>query len=239
VVRPPSACPHCSASIRVRDNIPVLSWFLLRGRCRRCHSRISIRYPLIEALTAALFALTALRFGPSWSLPAELCFVAGLIALGAVDLERYLLPRAILYPVSILVIAGLLIASGVNHDWHRLVVAIFCAFGAFGVFFLIHFARPTWLGFGDVRLAALLGLALGWIGPWYLLIGFLAANLAGAFVGVGLMVAGRATRSTALPYGVFLGAGALVAVLVGDPISSWYTHHLAAQGVAGLLVVSL
>ena len=94
------------------------------------------------------------------------------------------------------------------------------------VFFIINFVSSAWLGFGDVRLAALLGLALGWVGPWYLLIGFMAANLAGAVVGVSLMLAGKATRRTALPYGVFLAAGSFFALFVGAPIIAWYSHHL-------------
>ncbi len=181
---------------------------------------------MVEAITAAAFALTALRFGVSWTLPAELCFVAALIALGAVDLERYLLPRAILYPSSDFVLVGLVVAAIATHHWGRFGVAALCAFGAFGAFFLIHFFRPAWLGFGDVRFAALLGLALGWIGAWYLLIGFMIANLLGALVGIGLMTQGKATRTTALPYGVFLGSGAFIAIFVGATVITWYSHHV-------------
>jgi leader peptidase (prepilin peptidase)/N-methyltransferase len=185
-----------------------------------------VRYPIVEALTAILFALAAVRLGPSWSLPGELVFVAGAIALAAVDLERYLLPRAILYPTLVLVAVALVAAAAGTGRWGRLGIAIACGAGAFAVFFGIHFARPAWLGFGDVRLVALLGLALGWMGPWYVVIGFMAANLAGAALGVALMLAGRATRTTPLPYGVFLGAGSILALLVGAPVISWYSHHL-------------
>jgi leader peptidase (prepilin peptidase) / N-methyltransferase len=226
IVTPPSACPACDVPVAPRDNIPVASWLLLRGRCRNCHVPISGRYPAVEALTAILFALLAIRLGASWSLPAEIAFVGGLIALAAVDLERYLLPRAILYPTLALAVGGLLLAASVTDHWVRLGVAALCGAGAFGTFFAIHFVRPAWLGFGDVRLAALLGLALGWMGPWYLVIGFMIANLAGAGVGIGLMLAGKATRTTALPYGVFLAGGSVLALLVGAPIISWYSHHL-------------
>ncbi len=226
IVSPPSACPSCGTPVAARDNIPVLSWVALGGRCRGCQARIGIRYPVVEALTAVLFALTAVRLGVSWSLPAELAFVGGIIALASVDLERYLLPRAILYPTLILVSVGLLIAAAVTGRWTRLGIAVLCGVGAFLAFFAIHYARPAWLGFGDVRLAGLLGLALGWMGPWYLLIGLMAANLAGALFGVGLILAGKATRHTALPYGVFLGAGCVFALLVGGSIISWYSHHL-------------
>jgi leader peptidase (prepilin peptidase)/N-methyltransferase len=226
IVSPPSACPECRSPIAPRDNIPVLSWLLLRGRCRSCQAPISVRYPLVEVLTAALFALTAARLGVIWSLPAELAFVGGLIALAAVDLERYLLPRAILYPTLVLVLAGLVVAAGATGRWARLGVAVLCGLGSFLAFFALHYARPAWLGFGDVRFAGLLGLGLGWLGPWYLLVGFMAANLVGALFGIGLILAGRATRRTALPYGVFLAIGSVVAVLVGGSIISWYSHHL-------------
>ena len=226
IVQPPSACGSCGTQLAVIDNIPLASWLILRGRCRYCQASISARYPIVEALTALLFALTAVRFGTSWTLPAELVFVAALIALAAVDLERYLLPRTILYPSGALVVIGLVVAAGATERWGRLGVAALCAAGGFALFVAIHFSKPAWLGFGDVRLAALLGLGLGWIGPWYLFIGFMAANLAGALFGVGLMVAGRATRTTALPYGVFLGAGSVFAVLAGGPIIEWYSHHL-------------
>ncbi len=226
IVAPGSTCPSCATPISPQDNIPVLSWIVLRGRCRHCRAPISARYPAVELLTAVLFALTAVRLGATWSLPAELAFVAGLIALAAVDFERYLLPRAILYPTLVLVGAGLLLAAGATGRWTRLGVAGVCGAGAFAVFLAIHLARPRWLGFGDVRLAGLLGLGLGWMGPWYLFIGFMVANLLGAGVGIGLMAAGRASRSTPLPYGVFLGAGSIVALLAADPIIHWYSQTL-------------
>lgn len=226
IVTPPSACPGCARPIAPRDNIPVLSWLVLRGRCRWCHVPISARYPLVEGLTSALFALTAARLGASWSLPAELAFVASLIALGAIDLERHLLPRTIVYPSLGLVMAGLVLAAAVTQHWERLGVAVLCGTASFAVFFAVNWIRPGWLGFGDVRLAALIGLALGWLGPWYLLIGFMAANAIGAAVGIGLILAGRATRKTQVPYGVFLGAGSILAVLVGGPVIAWYSHNL-------------
>ncbi len=226
IVSPPSACPECNTPVAPRDNIPVLSWLLLRGKCRHCGAPISARYPIVEALTGVAFAITAVRFGPSSSLPAELIFVAGLIALAAVDLERYLLPRAILYPTLVLVAGALVLTAAITGQWRRLAIAVICSLGAFALFFLINFIRPAWLGFGDVRLAALLGLALGWMGPWYLFIGFMAANLLGAAIGIALIAANKARRNTPLPYGVFLAAGSLLALWVGAGIISWYSHHV-------------
>jgi len=226
IVSPPSACPGCGVAVAPRDNVPVLSWILLRGRCRSCRSPISSRYPLVEGLTGLIFAVTAARIGQDWALPAELAFVGGLIALAAIDLERYLLPRAVLYPTAGLVLAGLLVAAGVDDRWNRLAIAAACAGGAFAIFFVINFIRPAWLGFGDVRLAGLIGLALGWLGAWYVVVGIMVANLAGALVGIALIIIGRAHRRTALPYGVFLAVGSIFAIFVGSPIIHWYQGHL-------------
>lgn len=226
IIAPPSACPSCGVQIRPRDNIPVASWLLLQGRCRSCGTAISLRYPLVELLTGVIFALIGARFGASWSLPSEMAFAAGLLALAVVDLERFLLPRAILYPTAGLVLAGLLVAAGAQGQWRRLGIAVLCAVGAFAVFFIINLVRPAWMGFGDVRLAALIGLALGWLGAGVAVVGFMAANLLGALVGIGLMMGGRANRKTALPYGVFLAAGSIFAVLAGTPIVHWYSAYL-------------
>ena len=226
VVSPGSACPECSVAIGPRDNIPIVSWLLLRGRCRNCGASISVRYPFVEALAAVVFGLIAARLGASWSLPAELAFAAGLLALAAVDLERYLLPRAILYPTVAIVGVLLLVAAIATGEWRKLGIAAVCSAGAFAFFFAINFIRPSWMGFGDVRLAGLIGAALGWLSPWHLLIGFMIANLAGAVLGIALMISGRATRRTALPYGVFLAVGSILAILVGAPIVHWYHAHL-------------
>jgi leader peptidase (prepilin peptidase)/N-methyltransferase len=220
VVSPPSACPGCGTVLAGRDLVPVVSWLALRGRCRSCHAPVSARYPLVEALTAGLWLAVALRFGVSWTLPAELVFVSGLVALAAVDLEHYLLPKAVVYPTLALVGAGLVAAAAATGRWERLGVAAACGVAAFLVLFAIHASNPAWMGFGDVRLAGVLGVALGWIGPWYPVVGFMAANLLGAAVGVVLVAAGRAGRKTALPYGVFLAAGSVVAILSGAPIVS-------------------
>ncbi|MFG2518224.1 prepilin peptidase [Streptomyces sp. NPDC048527] len=222
VVRPRSACPRCATPIAARDNIPVVSWLLLGRRCRACRVPIPARYPLIEALTALLFVAEALRFGWSEVLPAVLVFTAGLLALAACDAEQFLLPRRLIYPTLGLTAACLLAAAAATGQWHRLGVTATCGVGGFAVFFALHWVRPAWLGFGDVRLAGLLGTGLGWLGPWYLVFALLAGSAAGLLVGVALMVAGRATRQTRLPFGLFLAAGAIAAILVGAPVIHWY-----------------
>lgn len=225
VVSPASSCPSCGTPLRPWDNVPVVSWLALRARCRTCKTRISARYPTVELLTAALFGLVAARVGSSWTLPGELGFTAGLISLAAIDLERFLLPRRIVYFTGAVVLAGLIAAAGLQDRWPRLGIAVICAASAFGVFFTINAVRPAWMGFGDVRLAGVIGLALGWLGPWYLVVGFMAANLAGAAVGVAMMLLGRASRRTPLPYGVFLAGGSVLAILIGGQVIHWYHQH--------------
>ncbi|MFF3975761.1 prepilin peptidase [Streptomyces sp. NPDC055808] len=222
VLRPRSACPRCATPIAARDNIPLVSWLLLGRRCRACRVPIPARYPLLEALTAILFAAEALRFGRTEALPAELVFTAGLLALAACDAEEFLLPRRLVYPTLWLTAVCLIAAAAATGQWHRLGVTAVCGVGAFAVFFALHWVRPAWLGFGDVRLAGLLGTGLGWLGPGHLVFALLAGSTAGLLVGIALMATGRATRHTRLPFGVFLTAGAIAAILVGAPVIHWY-----------------
>jgi leader peptidase (prepilin peptidase)/N-methyltransferase len=215
IVRPPSACPQCGARIAARDNVPVVSWLLLRGRCRTCRAPISPRYPLVELLTGILFSLVALRFGWGPTLPAMLLFVAGLVALAFCDLDHLILPKRIVYPTGVLVEAALVGAAAATGEWRRLAVAAGCAAVALAVFRAMYFVAPRGLGFGDVRLAPLIAGALGWLGVGYALMGFLLANILGVAIGLALMAARRASWRTRLPYGVFLAAGALLALPLG------------------------
>ncbi|MFD4372361.1 prepilin peptidase [Streptomyces sp. NPDC058486] len=226
VVRPRSACPRCATPIAARDNIPIVSWLLLGGRCRACRVRIPARYPLVEALTALLFVAEALRFGRSEVLPAALVFTAGLLALAACDAEHFLLPRRLIYPTLGLTAVCLLAAAAATGQWQRLAVTTACGAGAYAVFFALHWMRPAWLGFGDVRLAGLLGAGLGWLGPWHVVFAVLAGSAVGLLVGLVLMAAGRATRQTRLPFGVFLAAGAITALLAGGPVIQWYASAI-------------
>lgn len=216
IVRPASTCPGCGVAIATRDNIPLVSWLLLRGRCRSCGRPISARYPLVEALTGALFVGVALRFGWSWSLPAELILVAGLVALSFIDLEHMLLPKVVVYPLGGGVLAGLVLAAAVEGQWRRLGIAAACAGAEFALLFAINFASPRSLGFGDVRLGPVIALALGWIGWRWAFLGFVAANLVGAVVGIVLIALRRAGRRTPVPFGVFLAIGAYAAMMVAS-----------------------
>lgn len=150
VVHPSSACPRCDHKIGHRDNIPILSWTLLRGKCRNCSLPISARYPLIEALTGALFGLTAWRLGWTPELPAVLLFVAGGIALSAIDIEHFRLPNEAVYPQLGLVGAALVVAAAVSLSWSRLVWVVAGAVVSAGLLFTIVFlTRGRGMGMGD------------------------------------------------------------------------------------------
>src|SRR4051794_5784204 len=188
VVTPPSHCPGCDTKIANRDNIPVLSWLALRGRCRSCGNSISARYPLIEVLTAVLFAAVGARFAHSWALPAFLVLAGALVALSIIDLEHFILPNRIIYPVDVALVVLLAAAAALEHDWAAFGRALAGGAAAFAVFFVIHLVSPRGMGFGDVRLSFLLGLALGWLGWGEVAGGLFAGFLYGALIGVALIV---------------------------------------------------
>jgi leader peptidase (prepilin peptidase)/N-methyltransferase len=225
VVSPRSSCPSCHTQIAARDNIPVISWLVLRAKCRTCGEHISARYPLVESATAVLFAGVALRFGASWTLPAFLVLVAGLLALAFTDLEHLLLPVRIVYPVLGLVSAFLVLAAAVTGEWSRLGVAAASGLVAFAAFYALNFINPKWMGFGDVRLSGVIGLSLGWLGASIAVLGFFAAFLFGAVVGVGLILTKHIERSGHIPFGVFLALGAFLAIFAGQPVVHLYLRH--------------
>ena len=222
VVAPRSRCPGCGTQLATRDNIPVASWLLLRGRCRACQEPISPRYPLVELLTGALFAVTAVRLGADWALPAFLVVVAGLIAISAVDLERFIVPNRILYPTLFIAAPLFVIAAVVDDDLTSLRTAAIGGLLAWGLLLVIHLISPKGMGFGDVRLAGLAGMTTGWLSVGHVLVGLFLGFLTASAVGVGLIALGLRGRKDKLPFGPFLAAGAFLAIVFGDPILDWY-----------------
>jgi leader peptidase (prepilin peptidase) / N-methyltransferase len=220
VVSPRSRCPSCGTLIKGYDNVPVISWLLLHGRCRTCRTSISPRYLFVELGCGAVFAGLAARLGYNYDLPAFLVLFAGLIALACIDVEHLTLPKKIVYPTLALESLLLLGAAARTNEWDKLLVAVICSLAWFVLFFLMNFASPKILGFGDVRLALLLGLGLGWFGWRYIILGFFAANLIGAIVGVTLIGMKKMSRSQPIPYGVFLAVGTAFAVFAGPEIIS-------------------
>jgi leader peptidase (prepilin peptidase) / N-methyltransferase len=222
IVVPASHCPSCDAPIAPYDNVPVVSWLVLHGACRQCQAHISARYPLVELLTGLMFAAVGARFADSWVLLAYLVFSAGLIALSLIDLEHFVLPNRVLYPVGYLSVPLLFAGALLDHDAGAFVRALFGGLVAFVVFFVIHTVSPKGMGYGDVRLSALLGIFLAYLGWWYLAFGLLAGFLYGAVVGIALMLLTGRGRRQPIPFGPFLAAGAMTLILVGGPLVDWY-----------------
>ena len=229
IVRPPSACPRCGHLIRRRDNVPLLSWLALRGRCRDCGAPIARRYPLVEAGTAIAFALTAWLVGLSWLLPAMLYLVAIGIALALIDLDAHRLPDAIVLPSYGVAGALLALASwnpGGPSDLSALLRAAIAGAVLFGVYFAVLLAYPSGMGFGDVKLAGVLGLYLGWFGWGPVAVGWFAAFLLGGIFSLGLLATRRAHRKSGVPFGPWMIAGAFVGMLSGSALATWYLRFL-------------
>ncbi len=225
VVRPASACPRCGHEIGARDNVPVLSWLLLRGRCRDCGGRISMRYPAVEAGTAALFATVGWAAGPSWALPAYLYLTAIGVALALIDLDTQRLPDALVlpsYPVTLVLLALASWNPGGAPAWGAFSRALVGGVVMFAVYLLIVLLYPRGMGLGDVKLAGVLGMYLAWAGWGNLVVGWFAAFLLGGIVGIGLVVGRRAGRRTAIPFGPWMLLGAATGLLVGTQVSHWY-----------------
>jgi leader peptidase (prepilin peptidase) / N-methyltransferase len=223
VVRPRSRCPGCGAQLAERDNIPVLSWVLLRGRCRTCGESISARYPLVELGTAGLFVAAGLRFGLDWALPAYLVFIAALVAVTFIDLEHYIIPNRVVYPTIFLSLPLLTLAAAVQDEWGNLERALIGAVLAWGFLLIVHLISPRGMGFGDVRLSFVLGLFLGWLDLEHVFLGLFLGFLFGSISGLVLMAVRRRGRKDHIPFGPFLAAGAVVAVLFGSPLLAAYT----------------
>jgi leader peptidase (prepilin peptidase)/N-methyltransferase len=219
IVAPRSRCPNCGHQLSASDNIPVLSWLLLRGRCRYCRAPISPRYPAGEVLIAVLWALAVVRLDAHpWDLLAFLPFLWVLVALSLIDLETKLLPNRLVYPSVVVGIVLLAITAALGpglEAWIRGIEAL--AVGA-GAFFVIALISPAGMGMGDVKLAGLIGLYLGYLSWGRVLLGFFLAFLIGAVSGIGLMIAGKAGRKTQVPFGPFMALGAIIAALYGGPL---------------------
>lgn len=222
IVRPGSACPACAAPVQPRDNVPVVSWLLLRGRCRACGVRIAARYPAVELGCAVLFGLVAWRVDDTWALPAVLLLTAALLAISVIDLEHYIVPNRIVGPVLAASAVFYAVAIGGPAgplDLLRAVVAGLTAGVSLGI---VHLISPRGMGMGDVKLAFLLGAHLGWVGWGEVGLGFFLGFLYGSLVGVGLLVTGLRGRREHIPFAPFLAAGTMTAILWGEPIITWY-----------------
>jgi leader peptidase (prepilin peptidase) / N-methyltransferase len=214
LVHPGSRCPSCGHPIAPYDNVPIVSWLLLRGRCRHCGTAISPRYPAVELLTAVTFAAVVAVRGFDNDLLLELPFVACLIALAGIDLDHRLLPNRIVYPMAVY---GLVATAIVDTD--ALVEHLLAGAGGFIFLFIAVLAYPRGMGMGDVKLAGAMGLYLG----LSLIPAMLIAFLTGSVVGLGMMAReGVQARKKAVPFGVFLALGGIVGVLAGPELVELY-----------------
>lgn len=228
VVAPASRCPRCATAIRPRDNIPLLSWLLLRGRCRACAAPISWRYPAVEAMTAVAFAAIVWRLGARWETPAYLYIAAVGIALAVIDLDTRRLPNVLTLPSYIVGAVLLTGAAAIEHSWFSLARAATGLVALYALYFILAVAKSGGMGFGDVKLAGVVGMFLGFLGWGPLVVGAFLMFFLGGLGGVVLMAVGRAGRKTKIPFGPFIVAGTLIAVLAGEPLTTLYRHAFLA-----------
>jgi len=214
VVSPPSACPHCGTEIRPRDNVPVLSWLLLRGRCRDCGGPISGRYPAVELATALLVAGCFADFGVSLHAAAGAVFCVALVVISAIDLEHRIVPNKIVLPAAAVVLA-LMLAWKLSIEWPV------AGLGASLFLFLAALAYPRGMGMGDVKLALLLGFATGKSVPVAVFGGMVAALVPSVVL---LARHGAAARKMAIPFAPFLALGGVVALFAGNHLVHAYLH---------------
>lgn len=224
VVKPRSSCPNCGHEIAGRDNIPVVSWLLLGRRCRGCRTPISARYPIVELLTATLYAVTAWVVGPEAHLVAILVFVASGVALSAIDIDCLRLPIPIVYTTLALVGAALLGAAATTGSWREFAWAVAGGAIACATLLAIHVAVPRGMGLGDVRLALVLGAVTGWFGPARVGLGLFLGFLVGSIVGIAVSLAKGWQRKRKIPFGPSLIMGAYLAIIAGAPIMRWYRN---------------
>jgi leader peptidase (prepilin peptidase)/N-methyltransferase len=218
VVWPASACPHCGRPLSWYENIPVLSWLALRARCRTCAAPIGVRYPIIEALTAAMFGFAWWYYGPGVLLASRLVLGCALIVLFAIDLEHQLLPNAITLPG---IIVGVVFSFFAEPGWMASLIGVLVGGGVLYAVADVYYRvrHEEGLGMGDVKMLAMVGAFLGWK---LTLLTLMLASLSGTVIGLSLIVSGRGGMKYALPFGTFLALGAAAAATVGSPLLTWY-----------------
>jgi len=212
IVKPASACMSCGTTLAWYDNVPLVSWMLLRGRCRSCGTSIPWKYPLVELVTALLVAGCVFAFGLTWDAAVAALFCATLVAVSVTDLERRIIPNRIVLPAA----AVILIAQTVLHPSPEWALA---GLGASGFLLIAALAYPAGMGMGDVKLALLLGVALGRVAPVALMIGMVTALLPAVVL---FARHGQAARKMGIPFGPFLALGGVIALFAGEALLDAY-----------------
>lgn len=223
---PRSACPGCGTPIAPRDNIPVLSWLLLRGRCRHCSEPISPHYPLVELGMAGVFAAVGARVGLDWALPGFLLFAWLLVVVAIIDARTRKIPNRLMYPLIpalLVLMVGAALLSGVPE---RALTALVGGLGGFAVLLILALISPRGMGMGDVKLAGFIGIGLGYLGYRFVVLGIFGGFLLGGLVGMVLLATKVRSRRDLIPFGPYLALGALVALFVGEPIVAAYLRSL-------------
>ena len=223
---PASHCPACGHGIRYRHNIPLFGWLVLRGRCADCRTGISARYPLVELVTAVLFVALTMRIAELnllAALPAVLYFTAMGISLAVIDVDAGRLPNVIVYPSYPVVAALLVLAAFAQQDSSALFRAGIGALTLFLAYFAVAYLYPAGMGFGDVKLAGIIGGVLAFISYPVLAVGAFAAFLIGSVVGVTKIVRHRQPAGSSIAFGPFMIAGALLSIFVGSAVAEFYS----------------
>jgi len=223
IISPLSHCPHCGQPIPVRDNIPLLSYLILRGNCRYCGEKISLQYPLVELVTAVLFVLVFLKHGLSWGLVSSLFFISVLLLVAVIDLKHQIIPNKVILPALavqfILILAPFIYLTELREVLPHL-AGFFIGGGTLLIAALVSplvFGKEG-MGGGDIKLGAFIGLTLS----WYVLVALFVGFLTGALVGLTLIALKRKTRKDLIPFGPFLSLGGLVALFLGPQIFLFY-----------------
>ncbi len=219
IVWPGSRCPHCRHPLSVLDNLPLVSFLLLKGSCRYCHGPISCQYPVVEGLSGLATVLIGWKFGLSWAIFQALLFFGALLVISVIDLTHQIIPDVITLP-GIVVGWALSWLIGVPGGWSSLIGLLLGG----GLFWLLalgyeHLARKEGLGGGDIKLLAMIGAFLGWPG---VLVTILLGSLAGTLVGLGLILIWKKDRTYPIPFGPFLSLGAVIHLFFGPTLLNWY-----------------
>lgn len=225
VVHPPSACPTCGYQISWRDNIPILSYLLLGGKCRQCQQPISVRYPLVEASMAVLFAFFGYWYASAdnvYVIPGIWTFIFASVCLLVIDIDTFRLPNAITYPLAGAMALLMGTAAGLQGEWSRFTTMGLGTLFLAGTLFLVNRISPKGMGLGDVKYAIPLGITLGYFGIGTVIVGYFLALFVGVFWGIVLMAKQGFKRRAAMPFGPGLVIGGLTALLVGEPIAQFY-----------------
>jgi leader peptidase (prepilin peptidase) / N-methyltransferase len=226
-----SSCPACGEPIRPVDNIPVVSWLLLRGRCRSCDTAIPVRYLMVEVVTGLLFGAAAWVYGFAPILPALLAFTWSAVVAAAIDLEHRIIPNRLTLRLPLVILPLLAVAAALDDAWFDLRRAVIAGVAIPLVMFLLSelfrlLRGQSGMGMGDVKYAISIGLVVGYLGGLHLVVWAYGSIVSAVVIAVGLLLAGKAKMASRIPFGPYLAIGAMLAILAGEPLTAWLRSYL-------------